>query len=89
MKLFLLRGIAVLLWSAAIFEIFGGTFIWREPLRIAGRADGTTDYRFSLYRLPPPPKGPPYCDQLTVTKLSFAMPCDFRPPFIDLAKKYL
>lgn len=87
----ILRVAAAVLWSAAIFEIFGGAFVWRTPLHDGAhlREDGNISYNFSLYRLPPPPEGPPYCDLLTVARLSFAMPCDFRPPFIDLAKKYL
>jgi hypothetical protein len=86
----ILRTVAAVLWSAAIFEIFGGAFVWREPLESGPlRETGTVSYSFSLYRLPPPPQGPPYCDLLAISRLSFAMPCDFRPPFIDLAKRYL
>ena len=85
-----LRGIAAVLWIAAAFEIFGGAFVWREPLAgVANvREDGFVSYSFSLYRLAPPPKGPPYCDLVTIARLNFAMPCDWRPPFIDLAEKY-
>ncbi|MBN9589617.1 MAG: hypothetical protein BGN85_05180 [Alphaproteobacteria bacterium 64-11] len=83
------RAVAAILWAAAIFEIFGGAFVWRVPLHDRMREGGNVSYNFSLYRLPPPPQGPPYCDIVTIARLSFAMPCDFRPPFIDLAKKYL
>jgi hypothetical protein len=79
----ILRSVAVVLWAVAIFEIFGGVFVWRTPLE----GGGNVSYNFSLYRLPPPPEGPPVCDLATLARLSFAMPCDFRPPFIDLAKK--
>jgi hypothetical protein len=86
----LLRAIAVVLWSAAIFEILGGAFVWRTPLDGGAlRETGNVSYSFSLYRLPPPPEGPAMCDLARVVRLSFAMPCDFRPPFIDLAKAYL
>jgi hypothetical protein len=83
------RLVVVLLWVTAIFEIFGGTFVWRTPLKIAGHEDGTTEYRISLYRVQPEPLGPPQCDLATVGRLSMAMPCDMRPPFVDMAKKYL
>lgn len=79
----------VLLWVTAIFEMFGGTFVWRTPLITPGHEAGTAEYRLSLYHVQPPPKGPPQCDFVTVGRLSLAMPCDLRPPFLDMAKKYL
>lgn len=89
MKHALLRLVVILFWVSALFEIFGGTFVWRAPLKTAGHEDGTVEYRFSLYRVEPPPKGPPQCDLATAWRFSLAMPCDMRPPFLDLAKKYL
>ena len=81
----ILRTVAIVLWAVAIFEILGGVFVWRTPLSDGGNVS----YNFSLYRSPPPPEGPPTCALAAVARLSFAMPCDLRPPFIDLAKKYL
>jgi hypothetical protein len=90
MKENVLRAVAVILWSAAVFEILGGAFVWHVPLDGGPRREaGTVSYSFSLYRLPPPPEGPAMCDLARVARLSFAMPCDFRPPVIDLAKRYL
>lgn len=80
--------IVVLLWVTAIFEIFGGTFVWRAPLIIPGHENGTAEYRLSLYRVQPQPLGPPQCDFVTVGRLNLDMPCDMRPPFLNLAKKY-
>ena len=88
MKRAALRLVIALLWASAIFEVFGGTFVWRQPLKVPGHEDGTTEYRFSLYRVQPPPLGPPQCDQVTMGRLALAMPCDMRPPFLDMAKKY-
>ena len=84
-KVITLRAVAAVLWAVALFEIFGGVFVWHTPLNDGGNIS----YNFSLYRLPPPPEGPPTCALATVARLSFAMPCDFRPPFMDLAKTYL
>jgi hypothetical protein len=90
MKENVLRAVAVVLWSVAIFEILGGAFVWRVPVDGGPRREmGNISYSFSLYRLPPPPDGPAMCDLAHVMRLSFTMPCDLRPPFIDLAKRYL
>lgn len=82
-----LRIVATVLWTVAIFEILGGQFVWRQAL--PGGATQTS--ALTIYRgfLAPPPPGPQACDLADAGVYALTMPCDWRPPFIAVAKKYL
>jgi hypothetical protein len=75
----LLRVIAIAIWTVCIYGVLGGAFAYREDL-----PGGLYNrYVLTMYKtLPPPPKGPAYCDFLGVSCYALAAPCDFKPPFI-------
>lgn len=62
-----------------IYGLLGGAFVERENL-----PNGLYNrYTLTMYKtLPPPPKGPNYCDFLTAGDYALARPCDWKPPFI-------
>jgi len=73
------RVIAILIWTVCIYGLVGGAFAWREdlPSGLYNR------YVLTMYKtLPPPPKGPAYCNFLTISSYALAFPCDGKPPFI-------
>jgi hypothetical protein len=75
----LLRVIAIAIWTVCIYGVLGGAFAYREdlPSGLYNR------YTLTMYKtLPPPPKGPAYCDFLAMGAYALAYPCDFKPPFI-------
>jgi hypothetical protein len=74
-----IRIIAILLCTVCIYGILGGVFVYREDLP----SGLYNSYTLTAYTaLPPPPRGPAYCDFLTVKPVGLALPCDFKPPFI-------
>ena len=71
-------GVAVT-WSICIYGFVGGSFVYRENLP-TGQYNL---YILTMYKtLPPPPKGPSYCNFLTSGAYGLALPCDRKPPFI-------
>ncbi|HEY0266430.1 MAG TPA: hypothetical protein VGC16_06740 [Rhizomicrobium sp.] len=75
----LLRVIAIAIWMVCLYGVLGGAFAYREnlPSGLYNR------YVLTMYKtLPPPPRGPAYCDFLAIDAYALAAPCDFKPPFI-------
>ena len=75
----ILKVLAIVIWTVCIYGLLGGAFIWREnlPSGLYNR------YTLTMYKtLPPPPKGPRYCEFLTIGVYSLARPCDWKPPFV-------
>ena len=71
--------VAIAIWVPCIFSLLGGAFTYREnlPSGLYNR------YTLTLYKtLPPPPKGPAYCDLLTIGDYALAFSCSGKPPFI-------
>ena len=74
-----MRAAVTIIWTICIYGILGGAFVWREdlPSGLYNR------YMITMYKtLPPAPRGPAYCDFLTVGSFALALPCNFKPPFI-------
>ena len=41
------------------------------------------NYTITMYKtLPPPPRGPAYCNFLTSRPFALTLPCNYKPPFI-------
>ncbi len=75
----LLRVTAITIWTVCLYGALGGAFAYREnlPSGLYNR------YVLTMYKtLPPPPRGPAYCDFLSIASHALAAPCDFKPPFI-------
>jgi len=72
--------VAILLIGVAIIAAAGGELIKRDTL-----ADGTIRTQtLTLYKkLPPAPVGPRFCEVVNYQAYAFALPCNFRPPFVD------
>ena len=71
--------VAIAIWIPCLFGVLGGAFVYRQdlPSGLYNR------YILTLYKtLPPPPKGPAYCDFLTVGSFALAFSCSGLPPFI-------
>ena len=74
-----IRIVAIVIWTVCIFGFLGGSFVYRENLP-TGQYNL---YILTMYKtLPPPPKGPAYCNFLTISSYALAFPCDGKPPFI-------
>jgi hypothetical protein len=74
-----MRVAVIAIWTVCIYGILGGAFVYREdlPSGLYNR------YMIVMYKsLPPPPRGPAYCDFLSVQPVALALPCNFKPPFI-------
>jgi hypothetical protein len=75
----ILKVLATVIWTVCVYGLLGGAFVYREtlPSGLYNR------YTLTMYKtLPPPPKGPRYCEFLTVSDYSLARPCDWKPPFV-------
>jgi len=74
-----IRIVAIIIWTVCIYGFLGGAFVYRETL-----PNGLYNlYILTMYKtLPPPPKGPSYCNFLTAGAYALALPCDLKPPFI-------
>jgi hypothetical protein len=75
----LIRTVAIVIWVICLYGILGGAFVYREDL-----PDGLyNSYMLTMYKtLPPAPKGPAYCNFLTLGSVALARPCNDKPPFI-------
>jgi hypothetical protein len=74
-----IRVSAILIWTVCTFGFLGGAFVWREdlPSGLYNR------YTLTMYKtLPPPPKGPSYCNFLDIGSYGLALPCNLKPPFV-------
>ena len=72
-------GVAIAIWIPCIYGLLGGAFVWREnlPSGLYNR------YVLTIYKtLPPPPRGPAYCDILNLGVYALAFSCTGKPPFI-------
>ena len=79
MKEIILKVIAIVIWTVCVYGVLGGAFVYREnlPSGLYNR------YTLTMYKtLPPPPKGPSYCEFLAVSDYALARPCDWKPPFV-------
>jgi hypothetical protein len=75
----LIWGVAIAIWVPCIYCFLGGAFAYREnlPSGLYNR------YILTMYKtLPLPPKGPAYCDILTLDVYALAFSCSGKPPFI-------
>ena len=74
-----IRVTATLIWTVCIYGILGGAFVWRENL-----PNGLyNSYTLTMYKtLPPPPRGPAYCNFVSAGAYALALPCSLKPPFI-------
>lgn len=64
-------------WCA--FMILGGGFFRTEALP----NNVTKTLTYTLYaKLPPPPKGPAFCQHFLFGRYGVVMPCDYEPPFL-------
>jgi hypothetical protein len=74
-----IRVTAILIWTVLIYGFVGGSFVYRQNL-----PSGLYNlYTITMYKtLPLPPKGPSYCNFLTIESYGLALPCDLKPPFI-------
>jgi hypothetical protein len=79
MMKWLVRIAIVVIWTICIYGFLGGSFVYRENL-----PDGRYNlYILTMYKtLPPPPKGPSYCNFLDAGAYALALPCDLKPPFV-------
>jgi hypothetical protein len=71
--------VAAAIWIPCVFSLAGGAFTYREnlPSGLYNR------YTLTMYKtLPVPPKGPAYCDFLTLGAYALAFSCSGKPPFI-------
>ena len=71
--------VAIAIWVPCLYGVLGGAFVYRQdlPSGLYNR------YTLTLYKtLPPPPKGPAYCDFLNVDAYALAFSCSGLPPFI-------
>ena len=77
---YVLRIVAVILWTAVVIGAAGGQFIKRDAL-----PDGMIRTQtLTLYKtLPPAPVGPRFCPVMNYGEYAMAFPCNFRPPFVD------
>ena len=78
-KEMILKAMAIVIWTVCIYGLLGGAFAWRE-----NQPNGLYNhYTLTMYKtLPPPPKGPSYCNFLEIGDYALARPCDWKPPFI-------
>jgi hypothetical protein len=74
-----MRAALIVIWTICFYGIMGGAFVYREDLR-----NGLYNrYLLTMYKtLPPPPRGPAYCNFLEVGAFALALPCNSKPPFI-------
>ena len=78
-KEMILKVMAIVIWTVCLYGLLGGAFAWREslPSGLYNR------YTLTMYKtLPPPPRGPSYCNFLEVGDYALARPCDWKPPFV-------
>ena len=71
--------VAAAIWIPCLFSIAGGAFTYCQdlPSGLYNR------YILTMYKtLPAPPRGPAYCDFLTVGTYALAFSCSGKPPFI-------
>ena len=74
-----IRIVAIVIWTFCIYGFLGGSFVYRENLP-TGQYNL---YILTMYKtLPPPPKGPSYCNFLNAGAYALALSCDLKPPFI-------
>jgi len=74
-----MRVAVIAIWTICIYGILGGAFVYREDLP----SGLYNNYMIVMYKtLPPPPRGPVYCNFLSVRPVALALPCNFKPPFI-------
>ncbi len=74
-----IRTVAIAIWTVILFGVLGGGFVYRQdlPSGLYNR------YTITMYKtLPPAPKGPAYCDFLTISAYALTFPCNLKPPFI-------
>ena len=74
-----MRIAVIAIWTICVYGMLGGAFVWREdqPSGLYNR------YMVTMYKtLPPTPRGPAYCDFLSMCPVALALPCSFKPPFI-------
>jgi len=74
-----IRVVAIVIWTICLYGFLGGAFVYREDLP----SGLYNSYTLTMYKtLPPPPRGPAYCNFLNLGTLALALPCSFKPPFI-------
>ena len=79
MKEIILKVIAIVIWTVCIYGLLGGSFSYHQDM-----ADGRyNSYLLTMYKtLPPPPRGPRYCNFLVIGDYALARPCSWIPPFV-------
>jgi hypothetical protein len=74
-----MRVVVIVLWTFCIYGILGGAFVYREDLPTGLY----NNYTLTMYKtLPPAPRGPSYCNFVSIDVFALALPCNFKPPFI-------